>query len=140
MDNKNCFQYADKANKPIMVCFGANWCVFCIKFKPIWEDLKQRIGVKNLIWIDFDDNKSLCEVHFVSSFPTIKRKDSSFKGNLTVLSTNPLRKKRNLPKDRFWSQKTFPGQSPLWQLRKRWLQKWEHPFYKLFSHANSFFS
>ena len=60
---------ADLANGPVFIEFGASWCDWCVKEKPIVDNLtKEYPGVK-FYSIDTDSDKDLANAFYVNGIP-----------------------------------------------------------------------
>jgi len=63
-----------KDNKYTLAFYHADWCQHCKKFeKDVWNDFVQSTNIKNLnlIMVNFDENKELCQNEMISGLPTI---------------------------------------------------------------------
>lgn len=60
-------------NSKVLILYHAPWCGYCKKFMPTWHVVKKKYSNQlKFIEINCDDNKSLCEKHGISSYPTIR--------------------------------------------------------------------
>jgi len=57
--------------KPKLVLFKAEWCGHCSRFKPTWEELKNKITNVDFVTYDADSNQSELSTYNVEGFPTI---------------------------------------------------------------------
>ena len=72
-------EYKNKNEKEAtLFFFETQWCPYCKKTKPIWNDLINEVGTKkindvklNFITIDCDASPDLAEQYKVESYPTI---------------------------------------------------------------------
>ena len=74
-----------------VVLYWANWCKFCIQFKPIWEELKEKIKLNKKLseLVKFEDyeeteNKEFMTDLGINGFPTIHINGSPYNGDRTV--------------------------------------------------------
>lgn len=63
-------------DKKYLVYFYADWCGFCKKFKPIWDELKEHYkkkDVSNFELKEFESaNKEMMEKYKIDGYPTLK--------------------------------------------------------------------
>ena len=58
---------------PLFVFWGTEWCGYCKKFKPVWDNLfKSYKGDVKLVYVDCDKDKDLATKHKVQGYPTIR--------------------------------------------------------------------
>lgn len=76
VDNKEYRKSDD--NEATLFFFQTEWCPYCKKTKPIWDDLINEVGTKkindvklNFTTVDCDANPDLAEQYKVESYPTI---------------------------------------------------------------------
>ena len=76
VDNKEYRKGDD--NEATLFFFQTEWCPYCKKTKPIWDDLINEVGTKkindvklNFTTVDCDANPDLAEQYKVESYPTI---------------------------------------------------------------------
>ncbi len=68
------YSKAIKAKKPMIVLFYADWCGFCIRFMPIYEELyKNHKNQFNFVKVNVDDkeNEELVKKYEIAGFPTV---------------------------------------------------------------------
>lgn len=72
--NENEIKEALDNGKPTFAVFGAEWCGYCKKLKPVWKNFKSNFKSEkyNAVWVDSDKNKELHKKHEVTGYPTIK--------------------------------------------------------------------
>ena len=65
-------------NKEVML-FYANWCSHCVKFKPLWDDMKKKYSSKKIQFKEFEDktNPQEMKMYNIQAFPTIKIKQGN---------------------------------------------------------------
>jgi thiol-disulfide isomerase/thioredoxin len=51
--------------------FKADWCGHCIKFKPLWNKLKNEVSNVNFVEYDYNNNKKEIQQFNIKSYPTI---------------------------------------------------------------------
>lgn len=75
----NQFNMTGGGNDKIEVMlFKAEWCGHCIKFKPVWEQLKNEYNNKfQFTMYDGDENKDKIKEYNIKGFPSIVFKDGS---------------------------------------------------------------
>jgi len=72
------FIYGDENEGATLYLFSVDWCPYCKKAKPIWEDLKNEVGdtyngVKiYFVEVDCEREKDLASKYKISGYPTIK--------------------------------------------------------------------
>ncbi|MBP3846248.1 thioredoxin fold domain-containing protein [bacterium] len=68
------YEKAVKAKKPMIVLFYADWCGFCVRFMPIYEELyKNHKNQFNFVKVNVEDNKYEAAVkkYEIAAFPTV---------------------------------------------------------------------
>lgn len=68
------YEKAVKAKKPMIVLFYADWCGFCIRFMPIYEQLyKNHKNQFNFVKVNVEDEKYADAVkkYQIAAFPTV---------------------------------------------------------------------
>ncbi len=68
------YEKAIKAKKPMLVLFYADWCGFCVRFMPIFEELhKKHKDHFNFVKVNVEDNKYEAAVkkYEIAAFPTV---------------------------------------------------------------------
>jgi thiol-disulfide isomerase/thioredoxin len=56
----------------VIVLYFAPWCKFCVEFKPVWEELKGRVGDGvRFMEVDGSDHPELMKFMNVRGFPSI---------------------------------------------------------------------
>ncbi len=61
-----------KSSQPVLVEFGAKWCVPCKKMAPILEQLASEYSGKlKVVKVNADENQSLAEKYTTGELPTI---------------------------------------------------------------------
>jgi thiol-disulfide isomerase/thioredoxin len=68
------YEKAVKAKKPMIVLFYADWCGFCVRFMPIYEELyKNHKNHFNFVKVNVEDNKYEAAVkkYEIAAFPTV---------------------------------------------------------------------
>jgi thiol-disulfide isomerase/thioredoxin len=68
------YEKAVKAKKPMIVLFYADWCGYCIRFMPIYEELyKNHKNHFNFAKVNVDDKKheDLVKKYEIAGFPTV---------------------------------------------------------------------
>ena len=64
-------------DKKYLVYFYAEWCGFCKRFKPVWDELKNKTltdkNGKSVKLVDFESaNKEMMEKYNIEGYPTLK--------------------------------------------------------------------
>jgi thioredoxin len=57
------------ADGPVLIDFGASWCSWCTKEKPILEELSLEYSNVTFIDVDVDENGSIADAYYVSGIP-----------------------------------------------------------------------
>lgn len=75
-DRGRSFKKALKKNKPIIVWFYTDWCGYCQRFAPTFDEVTKDKNIKKNFAIAFvncdnHDNKGLMEQYSVQGFPTV---------------------------------------------------------------------
>ncbi len=68
------YEKAVKAKKPMIVLFYADWCGFCVRFMPIYEELyKNHKNQFNFVKVNVEDKKYEAAVkkYEIAAFPTV---------------------------------------------------------------------
>lgn len=68
------YEKAVKDKKPMIVLFYADWCGFCVRFMPIYEELyKNHKDQFNFVKVNVEDEKYIDAVkkYEISAFPTV---------------------------------------------------------------------
>lgn len=68
------YEKAVKAKKPMIVLFYADWCGFCVRFMPIFEELyKNHKNQFNFVKVNVEDKKYEAAVkkYEIAAFPTV---------------------------------------------------------------------
>ncbi len=68
------YEKAIKDKKPMIVLFYADWCGFCVRFMPIYEELyKNHKKQFNFVKVNVEDSKyrDAVEKYEISAFPTV---------------------------------------------------------------------
>lgn len=68
------YEKAIKDKKPMIVLFYADWCGFCVRFMPIYEELfKNHKDQFNFVKVNVEDSKyrDAVEKYEISAFPTV---------------------------------------------------------------------
>lgn len=68
------YEKAVKAKKPMIVLFYADWCGFCVRFMPIYEELyKNHKDQFNFVKVNVEDKKYEAAVkkYEIAAFPTV---------------------------------------------------------------------
>ena len=68
------YEKAIKDKKPMIVLFYADWCGFCVRFMPIYEQLyKNHKNQFNFVKVNVEDNKyaDAVQKYEISAFPTV---------------------------------------------------------------------
>lgn len=68
------YEKAMKGGKPILAVFYANWCGFCMKFMPKYEELSKAYKNKyNFVMLDVDDKKNaeLVKEYAITFYPSV---------------------------------------------------------------------
>lgn len=96
---------AMKAKKPVLVLFYADWCHYCIKFMPIYQELSEKYkDDMNFSKVNVEDKKYEKVVNEIgiTGFPTVFILDPKY-DNKILLSNAYLGKTENVSKelDRF---------------------------------------
>lgn len=60
---------ADLANGPVLVEFGASWCDWCVKEKPVIDNLTKEYPDVKFYSIDTDSDKDLANAFYVNGIP-----------------------------------------------------------------------
>lgn len=68
---KNVNQQTGGKSENSIYLFKADWCGHCQKFKPIWNELREKYKNVNFIEYDGDDNQSLFQKWGISGIPTV---------------------------------------------------------------------
>lgn len=72
LDKELFDQHVGKADKLVIVDFGATWCGPCKKLKPILEELAESMSDKfELYYVDAGEQPDLTKEQGVMSLPTI---------------------------------------------------------------------
>jgi len=68
------YEKAVKAKKPMIVLFYADWCGFCVRFMPIYEELyKNHKKQFNFVKVNVEDKKyeDAVKKYEIAAFPTV---------------------------------------------------------------------
>ena len=68
------YEKAVKAKKPMIVLFYADWCGFCVRFMPIYEELyKNHKNHFNFVKVNVEDKKyeDAVKKYEIAAFPTV---------------------------------------------------------------------
>lgn len=68
------YEKAVKAKKPMIVLFYADWCGFCVRFMPIYEELyKNHKDHFNFVKVNVEDKKyeDAVRKYEIAAFPTV---------------------------------------------------------------------
>ena len=68
------YEKAVKAKKPMIVLFYADWCGFCVRFMPIYEELyKNHKDQFNFVKVNVEDKKyeDAVKKYEIAAFPTV---------------------------------------------------------------------
>ncbi len=68
------YEKAVKAKKPMIVLFYADWCGFCVRFMPIFEELyKNHKNQFNFVKVNVEDKKyeDAVKKYEIAAFPTV---------------------------------------------------------------------
>lgn len=68
------YEKAVKAKKPMIVLFYADWCGFCVRFMPIYEELyKNHKNQFNFVKVNVEDKKyeDAVKKYEIAAFPTV---------------------------------------------------------------------
>lgn len=68
------YEKAVKAKKPMIVLFYADWCGFCVRFMPIFEELyKNHKDQFNFVKVNVEDKKyeDAVRKYEIAAFPTV---------------------------------------------------------------------
>lgn len=68
------YEKAVKSNKPMIVLFYADWCGFCVRFMPIYEELyKNHKNHFNFVKVNVEDKKydAAVKKYEIAAFPTV---------------------------------------------------------------------
>ena len=68
------YEKAVKAKKPMIVLFYADWCGFCVRFMPIFEELyKNHKDHFNFVKVNVEDKKyeDAVKKYEIAAFPTV---------------------------------------------------------------------
>ena len=60
------------ASGPVVLEFGATWCDWCQKEKPVLQGLAGEYGNVAFLSVDVDQSKSLADAFYVSSIPQLE--------------------------------------------------------------------
>ena len=60
------------SDKPVMAFYSQNWCGYCKKFKPTWDQFQNQDNGVIILEIDCEKYPELAKKHKVTGFPTIK--------------------------------------------------------------------
>jgi thiol-disulfide isomerase/thioredoxin len=93
-DPLNLFKNDEKigaGNIPRLINFYSDTCGFCHKLKPVWQQLKQKVGGKNIKIdeIECGQNAEIMKKYDIDGFPTVKlfKNDNETK---TIVGYNEL--------------------------------------------------
>lgn len=66
------YEQALKSNRPSLVLFYTDWCTYCRRFMPTYENLGKDYKDKyNLVMINVEKNEDLAREYFISGYPTL---------------------------------------------------------------------
>jgi thiol-disulfide isomerase/thioredoxin len=82
--------YTGQPSSSTIMLFFADWCPHCKKVKPIWENLRDKLDGKNIVFkeIDCSNDNPLKDKYTISGYPTFilinkNNKPVYFDGNPT---------------------------------------------------------
>jgi thioredoxin 1 len=62
-----------QSDEPVVVDFWAEWCVWCKKLAPVFDELEKKHGKKlRFVKVNVGEEKDLAERFGISSLPTLK--------------------------------------------------------------------
>ena len=75
-DRGRTFEKALKKNKPVIVWFYVDWCGYCQKFAPVFDEVIKNKDIKKKFAVAFvncdnHDNQKLIQEYKVQGFPTV---------------------------------------------------------------------
>ena len=81
------FNSVAKSGKPVFTLFYADWCRYCIKFMPVFEEIANKYGKEiEFAKVNVEDPKykSLVDEHKISGFPTVIIIDKKYDNKVIV--------------------------------------------------------
>ena len=69
---KAVFENMENKKEPTIVFFGTEWCGYCKKFKPEWDNFTKNFPKIKTLYIDADNKKEVAKKHQIKGFPTVK--------------------------------------------------------------------
>lgn len=75
-DRGQSFKKAEKKNKPVVVFFYVDWCGFCQRFAPTFNEIAKSKEIKKdfaIAYVNCDnpDNRGYIEEYGIQGFPTV---------------------------------------------------------------------
>lgn len=81
------FNSVAKSGKPVFTLFYADWCRYCIKFMPVFEEIANKYGKEiEFAKVNVEDPKykPLVDEHKISGFPTVIIIDKKYDNKVIV--------------------------------------------------------
>ena len=88
--------------KITVTLYWAEWCKYCTEFKPIWEELKNKVSedkdiASKIEFKDFEESRDKEETKNINGFPTIFIGDEQYNEQRTLLNLmSTIKKKLNI--------------------------------------------
>jgi|GEM_PF-1877023 len=68
------WEEAEKINKPIAVLFYVDWCNYCRKFAPVFDDYRKKYSSEyNFVIVKSDapENEKIVKQYYIPGYPTV---------------------------------------------------------------------
>lgn len=89
-NNQTSLEVANKEKKPIVLLFYSDWCAYCVKFMPKYDELSKIYKKEyNFVKVDAENpaNYSLMQDYAVGSLPTLYISDPSVDNKIFINQT-----------------------------------------------------